>query len=151
MFCTNCGNQMLDGSKFCTKCGAPMGALAPEVPAEGASAGGADAGDAPAHGGAQRFARLGKEVLFVHIALLRPCQAEIRGGFPGIDPYIAIPFRNAVASVHLKREPQRFACIGGIRLFRRRRKCGQQHNRRKKSSHSPAVLAFHPRTLLSKT
>lgn len=48
MFCTNCGNQMLDGSKFCTKCGAPMGALAPEVPAEGASAGGADAGDAPA-------------------------------------------------------------------------------------------------------
>ena len=37
MFCTNCGNQMLDGSKFCTKCGAPMGALAPEVPAEGAS------------------------------------------------------------------------------------------------------------------
>ena len=46
---------------------------------------------------------------------------------------------------------QRFACIGGIRLFRRRRKCGQQHNRRKKSSHSPAVLAFHPRTLLSKT
>lgn len=43
MFCTNCGNQMLDGSKFCTKCGAPMGALAPEVPAEGASAGGADA------------------------------------------------------------------------------------------------------------
>ena len=106
---------------------------------------------APAHGGAQRFARLGKEVLFVHIALLRPCQAEIRGGFPGIDPYIAIPFRNAVASVHLKREPQRFACIGGIRLFRRRRKCGQQHNRRKKTSHSPAVLAFHPRTLLSKT
>ena len=56
MFCTNCGNQMLDGSKFCTKCGAPMGALAPEVPAEGASAGGADAGDAPAHGGATQGA-----------------------------------------------------------------------------------------------
>lgn len=56
MFCTNCGNQMPDGSKFCTKCGAPMGALAPEVPAEGASAGGADAGDAPAHGGATQGA-----------------------------------------------------------------------------------------------
>lgn len=56
MFCTNCGNQMPDGSMFCTKCGATMGALAPEVPAEGASADDADAGDAPAHGGATQGA-----------------------------------------------------------------------------------------------
>ena len=29
MFCTNCGNQIPDGAKFCTVCGAPVRAAAP--------------------------------------------------------------------------------------------------------------------------
>lgn len=33
-FCTNCGNQMSDGIKFCTSCGAAMGATAPVQPTQ---------------------------------------------------------------------------------------------------------------------
>lgn len=33
-FCTNCGNQVPDGIKFCTSCGAAMGATAPVQPTQ---------------------------------------------------------------------------------------------------------------------
>ena len=34
-FCTNCGNQLPDGSRFCSNCGAPQGAAAPRALAPG--------------------------------------------------------------------------------------------------------------------
>ncbi len=33
-FCTNCGNQVPDGIKFCTSCGAAMGATPPVQPTQ---------------------------------------------------------------------------------------------------------------------
>lgn len=33
-FCTNCGNQVPDGIKFCTSCGAPMGVTASVLPTQ---------------------------------------------------------------------------------------------------------------------
>lgn len=38
MFCVKCGNQMPDGSKFCTKCGAPMEAAENNTASETAQA-----------------------------------------------------------------------------------------------------------------
>ncbi|MBR5931133.1 MAG: zinc ribbon domain-containing protein [Lachnospiraceae bacterium] len=37
MFCTNCGNQVPDGAKFCTACGAPIGQRAPQQPQQAAA------------------------------------------------------------------------------------------------------------------
>lgn len=56
MFCPKCGNQLSDGSAFCGKCGAKLGAPAPKIPAEGVPAGGASTGDAPAPGTATESA-----------------------------------------------------------------------------------------------
>ena len=32
MFCQNCGNQLPDGAKFCTRCGAPVASAQPPAP-----------------------------------------------------------------------------------------------------------------------
>lgn len=42
MFCTNCGAQLPDGSKFCTKCGTPLRGDAAGGAGEGAQSGWAD-------------------------------------------------------------------------------------------------------------
>ena len=34
MFCTNCGAQLNEGTKFCTSCGAPVAGPAPEPEAQ---------------------------------------------------------------------------------------------------------------------
>ena len=50
MFCTNCGNEILEGSKFCTKCGAPLDSAAINAPAEAKPVSDKAAGDTPAAG-----------------------------------------------------------------------------------------------------
>ena len=33
MFCTNCGQQLQEGAKFCSNCGTPVGTATPATPA----------------------------------------------------------------------------------------------------------------------
>ncbi|WP_416258753.1 zinc-ribbon domain-containing protein [Adlercreutzia equolifaciens] len=41
MFCTKCGSQVSEGSKFCAKCGMPVGAAAAASPGQVVSRSGA--------------------------------------------------------------------------------------------------------------
>lgn len=50
MFCANCGNEILEGSKFCTKCGAQLGSTAINAPVETKPVSDKAAGDTSAAG-----------------------------------------------------------------------------------------------------
>lgn len=91
MFCPKCGSEIAEGSAFCGKCGAPVGAQAggsaPVGSAQGAASGGAGAGaPAPKRGGA----KIGAIAAIVVAVVLVAGFATNWFGLAGVQPKEAV-------------------------------------------------------------